>query len=77
MTLPKPTLMVAVWGAALAVSVGLRRWGELRAEPLQPSWPVVWLAVLLPSLLMGCWLFVQSGSDHEGRESTDCDQEIR
>ena len=77
MILPKPTLMVAVWGAALAVSVGLRRWGELRAEPLQPSWPVVSLAVLLPSLLMGCWLFVQSGSDHERGESTDCDQEIR
>ena len=75
--MPKPLLMASVWGAALAISAGLRHWGDLRAEPLQPSWPVVLFVVLLPSLLMACWLFLQTSSDHERGESVECDQETR
>ena len=76
--LRKLTLMASVWGASLAISVGLRRWGDLRSEPLQASWPVVMAVMLLPPLLMAGWLiFSQSGLDHERRESVDSDQEIR
>ena len=76
-TVRKLMLMVSVWGASLAISFGLRRWGDLRPEPLQPSWPVVMAAVLLPALSMGAWLLVQSRADHERGESVDSDQETR
>ena len=69
--------MVSVWGASLAVSLGLRHWGDVRPEPLPPSWPVVIAVVLLPALLMGAWLLVPSRADHERGESTDSDQETR
>ena len=74
----KLTLMASVWGASLAISVGLRRWGDLRPEPLQAGWPVVMVVMLLPPLLMAGWLILsQAGMDHERRESVDSDQETR
>ena len=74
----KLTLMASVWGASFAISVGLRRWGDLRPDPLQASWPVVMVVMLLPPLVMAGWLILsQAGMDHERRESVDSDQETR
>ena len=74
----KVILMTSVWGVSLALSLGLRRWGDLRPEPLQPSWPVVMAVMLFPPLLMGIWLILsQSGLDHGRGESFESDQESR
>ena len=73
----KLILMASVWGASFSVSAGLRHWGDLRPEPLTPSWPVVMAVVLLPALLMGWWLLATSIPDRERGESVDCDQETR
>ena len=71
-------LMTSVWGVSLALSLGLRRWGDLRPEPLQPSWPVVMAVMLFPPLLMGIWLILsQSGVDRGRGESFESDQESR
>ena len=74
----KAQLLLATWGIALLISVGLRGWGVLRLEPLQAGWPVVMTIVLLPALLMGVWVLLdQRTRAHERGESVDSDQETR
>ncbi|AII48040.1 hypothetical protein KR52_02550 [Synechococcus sp. KORDI-52] len=52
-------------------------WGQLRPEPLQPSWTLALLLVVSPAALLAAWLLTTSpqGAAGETRESEGCDQE--
>ena len=73
----KPVLIAVIWSVALLFSAGLRWWGHLSPQPPEPTWPVVLMIVLFPSLLMGAWIVIPlfSAMADGGRESGDCDQE--
>ena len=74
----KTVLIALIWAFALAVSALLSWWGRLSPVPPQPSWPLVLLIVLVPSLLMGAWILIPlllSAVAGGTRESGDCDQE--
>ena len=53
----KVWLLIAVWGGAFVLSLGLWMWGRLHPDPLLVSMVPVLALLLVPAFFMALWLF--------------------